>query len=68
MPSSVKQCGCGFGHTRKSAFGSAADKFFYGAPNPLECLTYNYRDNQVPLVRFGSAGKTRFGPMTVKKR
>ena len=68
MPSSVKPCGCGFGHTRKSLFGKSADAFFSGAPDPKACLTYNYRENQVPLVRFGSAGKTRFGPMSIGKK
>ena len=68
FPSKKKSCGCGFGHTRKSAFGKGADAFFSSTPvNTEPCLNLVY-NNRVPLVRFGSAGKTRFGPMTVKKK
>ena len=67
MPSSVKPCGCGFGHTRKSLFGKSADAFFSGKVNPEPCLNLVY-NNRVPLVRFGSAGKTRFGPMSIGKK
>ena len=69
MPSLGKStCGCGFGHTRKSAFGKSADEFFFGAPDPGLCSDLGYtRNNVAPYSRFGSAGKTRFGPMTLKK-
>ena len=67
FPSKKSSCGCGFGHTRKSAFGKSADQFFSGAPNPEPCLNLVY-NNRVPLVRFGSAGKTRFGPMSIGKK
>jgi len=33
-----KQCGCGFGHGRVSAFGNSANSFFIGQLNPTPCL------------------------------
>ena len=69
FPSKKSGCGCGFGHTRKSAFGKSADEFFFGTVNPEPCLNLGYtRNNVAPLVRFGSAGKTRFGPMSIGKK
>jgi hypothetical protein len=67
-------CGCGFGHSRKSAFGAGADKFFvnnFTGPASINtvknCLQYGYQ-NVVPLTRFG---KTKFGsngPMKIGKK
>jgi hypothetical protein len=77
MAPSTKPCNCGFGHTRKSAFGNTADSFFKLKDSPVtpskvsSCLQYGVysANNAAPLQRFGSARKTRMGgPMTISKK
>jgi hypothetical protein len=61
-----KSCCCGVRHTRKSAFGTSVDKFFYGEPNPVDCLPFVY-NNVTPLTRFGNSKKSSLGPMKIGK-
>ena len=73
MTEKKPSCGCGFGHTRKSAFGNGANAFFnkkITVPEVSACLQKEvyYPNNAAPLVRFGSAKKTRFGAMTISKK
>jgi len=74
MSNKKPDCGCGFGHNRKSAFGSGANAFFdkkITVPEVSECLQKGlyYQVNAAPLVRFGSARKTRMGgPMTISSK
>jgi hypothetical protein len=73
MPKEKPDCGCGFGHNRKSAFGSGANAFFdkkITVPQVSACLQKSiyYTDNAAPLVRFGSARKTRFGAMSISSK
>jgi hypothetical protein len=70
--SGKKECGCGFGHSKKkSAFGSSANSFFmdnYAGPANINsvknCLSTVY-NNVTPLSRFGSKQKSSMGPMKI---
>lgn len=59
-----QSCGCGFGHSRKSAFGSSADTFFNRQHNPAICLQNSGYCNATPLTRFGNK-ISGFGPMKI---
>ena len=67
-----KDCGCGFGHSKKKcAFGSSADTFFSNnfsnmAPTNT-CLSVAYGK---PVSRFGENGATKIkkGCMKVSKK
>ena len=72
---SNKNCGCGFGHSKKNHFGNGADSFFF----PLnesnanlnvvkKCLNNGIYGSSVPLTRFGVTNtKQLYGPMKIGK-